>query len=320
MRPSYQVDIGSEKFGPENGSDIISIKVIRNIGLPTDSCEVFLVGGKDYPFERDNQARIRLGYDEELEQLFSGFVDNIEHGIATVRVTALGLAINLLRLRLDRVYLNQTAGKITADLAQEADINVGKASDGISLPVYVVDYANNAFEHILRLAERCSFDVYVTDDEELIFQKPSGGKKHTLEYGKEIIKVEEADFSPLFISARVYGESPASVKGSDTSHWLTKQEVKGEAGSGAVLSLHDPVVRDTQTAETVAQARLDRLEYTFAAVVETVGKPEIKLGDTVTLENMPSSAFQGDLEVRGVEHYLSKSKGFTTRIQCWMKR
>ncbi len=187
------------------------------------------------------------------------------------------------------------------------------------MPTYVVDYAANAYEHILRLAERCNFDVYMTDDEQLVFKEWNGGKKHSLEYGKEIIGVEELDFSPLFASARVYGESPASVKGSDTFHWLTKQEVKGEAGSGLALTLHDPAIKDKQTADTVADAMLNKLKYTFAAVVETVGKPEIKLGDTVALEGMPRSAIQGELEVRGIEHYLSKVEGFTTRISCWMK-
>lgn len=319
MRPNYLINIGSETFSPKNGSDVISVKVVRSIGLPTDSCEVFLVGRKDYSFRRDDQVKVQLGYDEELVQVFIGLLDNIEQGIATLRLTALGLAVRLIRLRLDRVYLNRTAGEIISDLAREVDIRVKKAADGIGLPMYVVDYAANAFEHILRLAERCNFDVYVTDDEQLVFKEWNGGREHSVEYGKEIITVEELEFSPLFIGARVYGESPASVKGSDTFHWLTKQEVKGEAGSGVVLSLHDPAIKDTETAKTVAKAKMNKLKYIFAAIVKTVGKPEIKLGDTVILEGMPNSALKGELEVRGVEHYLSKVKGFTTKISCWTR-
>jgi len=319
MRPNYLVNIGSEKFSPENGSDVIGIKVIRSIGLPTDSCEVFLVGRKDYSFKRDDQVKVQLGYDEKLMPVFSGFVDNIEHGIYKVRLTALGLTVGLLRLRLNRVYLNQTAGKIVRNLAQEVNLKVKEALDGINLPMYVVDDDTDAYEHILRLAERCNFDSYITDDEQLVFKKWNGGKKHSLEYGKELIRVEELDFSPLYVSARIYGESPASVKGSDTFHWLTKQEVKGEAGSGAALSIQDPAVKDKETAETVAKAKLNELKYTVVAVVETVGKPEIKLGDTIALEGMPTSAIKGELEVRGVEHYLSKVKGFTTKINCWMR-
>jgi phage protein D len=277
------------------------------------------VGGKDYSFGRDDQAKVHLGYDEKLVPVFSGLVDNVEYGIATVKMTALGLAVDLLRLRLYRVYSNQTAGDIVSDLAQEVGLKVKEASEGISFPMYVVDYAANAYEHILKLAERCNFDAYITDDEKLVFKEWNGGKKHSLEYGKDIIGIEELDFSPVYVGTRIYGESPSSVKGSDTYHWLTKQEIKGEAGSGAALSIHDPAIKDKETAETVAKARLNKLKYTLVAVVETVGKPEIMLGDTVAVEGMPTAALTGELDVRGVEHYLSKVKGFTTRICCWMK-
>jgi phage protein D len=320
LRPTYQVNIGSETFSTDKGDGIVSIHVIRNVGLPTDSCEVFLVGSNEYKFERDDEVKVKLGYDQEIVSVFSGFIDKIEQGISLVRLTALGPALGLLRLRINRVYLNQTAGKIVQDLAQEASLKVSEASDGINLPMYVVDDAASAYEHILRLAGRCNFDVYMTPDDELMFKKWNGNKTHTLEYGKNLISIEEQDFVPLYASTRVYGESPASVKGAETSHWLTKQEIKSEAGSGDVLAIADAAIRDTETAETVAKARLDKLKYTFAAVVETVGNPDIKVGNNVTLEGMPNSAVSGELEVRGVEHYLSKTKGFTTRIDCWMKR
>ena len=320
MRPAYQVNIGSESFGTEKGEDVVSIHVIRSVGLPTDSCEIFLVGSNGYSFARDDEVKVKLGYDEELVSVFSGFVDKIEQGIATVRLTALGAALGLLRLRINRVYLNQTAGKIVQDLTQEAGIKVSEASDGINLPMYVVDDTASAYEHILRLGDRCNFDVYMTSDDELMFKKWKGSKEHALEYGKDLIRVEEQDFVSLYGSTKVYGESPASVKGAETSHWLTKQEIKSEAGSGDVLAIADAAIRDTETAETVAKARLDKLKYTFAVFVETVGNPDIKVGNNVTLEGMPNSGVSGELEVRGVEHYLSKTKGFTTRIDCWMKR
>jgi hypothetical protein len=182
--------------------------------------------------------------------------------------------------------------------------------------MYVVDDAFNTYEHILRLAERCNFDVYITEDEQLVFKAWDGGKKHSIKYGEEILHIEELDFSPLYVSAKIYGESPASFRGSETSHWLTKQEVTGEAGSGAALFIHDPAIKDKETAEKVAKARLNQLKYTVAEVVDTFGKPEIKLGDTITLEGVPNSTIKGELEVRGIEHYLSKDRGFTTRISC----
>ena len=316
MRPSYLINIGSEVYSSENGREIISVFVDRNMGLPTDRCEALLVRSEDYVFEKGDVMKVSLGYDDKLKQVFSGLVENIRYEVNTIRVSALGVAAELLRLRINRIFLNQTAGKIVSDLSKEAKVKVKSASKGIRFPTYVIDDATNVYEHILKLAERCNFDVFVTEDEQLVFKEWGDGKNHVLQYGQEIIRLLAVDYSPLYTSTNVFGESPSSVKGSDTYHWLTKQEVKGEAGSGRVFLISDPAIRDKKTAETVAKAKMEKLRYTFSLFVEVVGNPQIKLGDTITLENIPNSSLKGQLEVRGFEHYVSKDKGFTSKFSC----
>jgi phage protein D len=317
MRPGYSVKIGSREFDAKNSIDLVSIRVARSVGLPIDSCEVVLLEN-DYSFSKDDEVRVRLGYDEELLPVFSGLVDNVEHGFSKLRLSALGLSSRLLRLKLNRVFLNQNASKIVENLAKEANLTVQGTSDGFVFLTYVVDDTASVYEHVLRLAERCGFDVRMADDDQLLFEKMEGGKTHSLGYGKEIIHVEKSELSQLYSSARVWGESPASFKGSDTSHWITKQEVKGEAGTGQPLSIHDPVIKSKETAEQVAQAKLKTLKRTLNMVVKTVGKPEIRLGDTVTVSDSPHPSIEGDFQVREIEHYLSKDEGFTTKIDCWM--
>jgi phage protein D len=313
MHPSFLINLGKTELSSEKKSGVVSLRVARSIGLPIDLCEIFLDNTEEH-FEKGEALKVQLGYDKKLETVFSGSVVEVEDRLSGVmKITALGPASRLLLLRLNRVYLSQTAGKIVRDLAGEVKLKVKTASDGINLPAFVIDEATNAFEHILKLAERCNFDVYVTEDEELIFKERGGGKNTMLRFGKDIIRYEEFSFSPLYTSAKIYGESPSSIKGTDTSHWLTKQEVKGEAGSGAPLLILDPAVKDKKTAESVAKARMERLKYSKGALFVTVGKPEIKLGDTVS-----SDRTTGDLEVRSIEHCLSKIKGFTTAINCIM--
>ena len=319
LRPNYEVSVGSKKFSRENNPGLLSVKVSRNVGLPTDYVELYLVGSNSYSFSKGDDVKIRLGYDDKMELAFSGFVENISLEINRVRITALGAGARLLRLRFNRVYLSQTAGQIVKNIAQEAKVKVKIASDGITIPVYAVDDAMNGFEHVLKLAERCNFDAYLTEDEQLVFKEWGNAKNNPLKFGQDIIHLEGFDYSPLYTSAKVFGESPSSVKGMDTYHWLTKKEVKGEAGSGTVLSIHDPAIRDQKTAETVAKARMEKLKYTFGLVVETVGKPTIKLGDTVTLEDVPYSTLKGTLEVRTIEHHLSKDKGFVSTVTCWTR-
>ena len=318
--PNYAVTIGSEKFSSDGKNKVVSIKVARGIGLPTDRCEVLLASSDGYGFKKGDDLKVELGYGTSLKTVFSGLVEDIERLLAKDRVTALGPAVLLLQLRLNRVYLNQTAGKIVTSIAKEANMQVQKVSDGITLPMYVIDETTNAYEHILKLADRCNFDAYVNENEKLVFKEWGGGKNYPVQYGKEITALKTLDFSPLYASARVHGESPSSMKGSDSVHWLTKQEVKGEAGSQLIFSIDDPTIKDKKTAETVAKARKSKLEYTFGVAVETVGKPEIKLGDTVTIKDAPIPNLKGPLEVRSVQHYLSKAKGFTTTINCWRRQ
>jgi phage protein D len=318
MRPNYEITLGSENYSHEQAPELVNVKISRNVGLPTDYAEVCLIGS-NYTFKKGDPAKIKLGYDDKLAQTFSGQVETISHEVNKVRITALGAGAKLLRLRFNRVYLSQTAGLIVKNIAQEAKVKVKTASDGITFPVYAVDDLTNGYEHILQLAERCNFDVYVTANEELIFKEWGNPKSNPLKFGQEIIRLEAFDYSPLFTSTKVCGESPSSVKGSDTYHWLTKKEVKGEAGSGNVLFIQDPAIRDQKTAETVAKARMEKLKYTFGLVVETVGKPAVDIGDNVTIEDAPYSTLKGTLEVRSIEHYLSKDKGFTSTVTCWRR-
>ncbi len=318
--PIYLVTIGSEKYRFDSENKIVYVRVACGIGLPTDRCEVLFATMEHYDFKKGDSIKVELGYHDTLKPVFNGIIEDIECVLSTIKISALGSAVSLLRLRLNRVYLNQTAGKIVSNITKEASLKVKTASDGINLPMYVIDEATNAYEHILKLADHCNFDVYITVDKELVFKEAGGGKNHKLQYGKDIICIKALDSSPLFEGTRVYGESPSSIRGSDTSHWLTKQAVKGEAGSNAVLSIDDPVIKDKKTAETVAKAITSKLGYTFFVDVETVGKPEIRLGDTITLEAVPMQELGGQLEVRGIEHYLSKTKGFTTILTCLRRK
>jgi hypothetical protein len=86
-----------------------------------------------------------------------------------------------------------------------------------------------------------------------------------------------------------------------------------------VLFVQDPAIRDQKTAETVAKAKMEKLKYTFGIVVETVGKPTVNIGDNVTIEGATYTTLRGALEVRSIEHYFSKDKGFTSTITCWRR-
>jgi hypothetical protein len=318
-KPTFSLNLGSEEFTSEKSSALINLKSFRGIGLPTDGFEINLNGHKKFEFKNDEEAKIEIGYGDKKKVVFKGLITNIDHDLSIVRVSGIGFASKLLRLRLSRVYLNQTVGKIISSIAQEANISIKTISDGINLPSYVIDEATNGFEQILRLAERCNFNV-LFDEEKLVVKLPETGKTNNLRFGKEIIDIATFSFLPLFGGAKICGESPSSFKGSDTSHWLTKQDIKGEDGNNVLLSLQDPAIKDKDAAQTVAKSKNAFLSCKYGLTLTVIGNVDIELGDTVVLEQLPIDSLESNLEVRSLEHTLSKTKGFVTKINCSVRR
>jgi hypothetical protein len=317
-KPTFYVNLGSEDYTSEKSSNLISIKSFKGIGLPTDGFEINLIGHKNFEFKKDEEAKIELGYGDKNKVVFKGFITNIDHDLSIVRVRGIGFASKLLHLRLNKVYLNQTVGKIISSIAEEANISIKTISDGINLPYYVVDEGTNGFEHLLRLAERCNFNV-LFDEDKLVVKLPETGKTNTLRFGKEIIDVATFSLIPRFGGVKIFGESPSSFKGSDTSHWLTKQEVKGEDGN-SVLTLQDPAIKDKDSAQTVAKSKNAFLSYKYGLTLTVIGNVDLELGDTVILGQLPFEGLESDLEVRSLEHTLNKNKGFITKINCSVRR
>jgi len=319
LKPTYKIRIGSETFDPDVQSPLVSLQVNLDMDIPADSFEARLgESEKSAKIKEGDNVSIQVGYEGDLEDVFKGVVDNVEPGLAEIRVTGLNFATKLLELRTDQLYENQSAGGIVTDLATIASVSLGEISDGLSFAMYVVDDGKNAYEHIRELAQKCGFDVYMTPESQLVFKKYERSQPHALEYGKDIIRAELQEEKPVVTGVVVQGESPSSFKGADTSHWLTKRQVEGMAGSGARLLIQDPTVRDKDTAEKVAKAQLDTFTRLVSGTVEVVGKAEVKLGDTVEITGMKNAKMNGEFQVRSVEHYLSKTAGFTTLIG-WRK-
>ncbi|MCP8307905.1 MAG: hypothetical protein H3Z53_02595 [archaeon] len=317
LHPAYKLQIASDTLDPSTSDDVVSIYVNLSMDIPVDSFEVILrMSDKSLKFKQDDDVSISLGYDQELIDVFKGKVDVVKPEVSKIRVTGLNSIWKLINQRTNRLYEKQSAGKIVSDLAKASGVATGEITDGINLPSYVIDDNKNAYEHIRELAERCGFDIYVTSDNKLIFKKYSRENVHTFEYGKNIVSADGYCYKSEFGSVKVFGESPSSTKGSDTWHWLTKKEVEGVAGSGPTLMITDPVLRDKDTAEKVAKAKLNTLNRNLLVNIETIGKPEVKIGDTLEIKSMPDSNLNGDFQVRSVEHIFNKSEGFKSIIGC----
>ncbi len=316
MKPAFSITVGSDSISAKERK-LVSLRVKRSMGLPIDSCEIKMSSPDALEVEGKEMVEASLGYEDKLEKVFAGALDKVEYDIRNLTLTGLGPFSALLKLKTKKVYSNQTAGKIVKDLAKEAEIEVKEASDGINLPIYSLDDKINAFKHILKLAKKCNFDIYSNEQGQLIFRSWVTEDRHTVEYGKDIMSASCLDTSPRYGSTEIRGESPSSSKGSHTITWLTKQNVLAKisgGGGGNPLIINDPTIKDTKTAQSVAKARAEKMKYKMKVTLDLVGRAEIKLGDVVDVNGTPNSSLNGEIQVTGVEHYLSKTKGFTTTV------
>src|SRR5207249_4674146 len=91
---------------------------------------------------------------------------------------------------------------------------------------------------------------------------------------------------------------------------------KGSAGSGKpVLLLERPSLRTREAAKTAATAEETRIRRnSVQGMLTSLGRPQVKLGDSVQLRGMPDGSLNKSFQVRAVTHRITKEGGFTTGI------
>jgi phage protein D len=325
FKPTYRLTINSTTIDASRApatSTVVALTVTVDMDAPADQLTLVLGRVDGVGVAQGDDLALELGYGDNLTQVWSGSAAVVEPGVTEVRVVGLTVMTQLLALRVDQTYEDKTAGQIASDLTKQAGISTGTVEGGITFPFYVVDSRRNAYQHLRDLAEKCGFDLYVTSEGELTFAKfAKTSPDHTFVYGSDIITLEVRQQSAKVEQVVAVGESPASSEGSQAASWLAKSfaKFKGTAGAGrAALILEDVSVRTRQAAQTFAQAKLDRLKkQTVTGRLQTLGRPGVKLGDAIRIQDMPEGRMDGIFQVRSVTHRLSKAGGFLTTIGFW---
>lgn len=319
--PAYRVRIGSHTFESGTCQDIISMSVDLDLNVPLDSFRIDLVPGPKANRIRNGDAVIiELGYEGTLKKVLTGAVDAVESRMSSVMVEGFSVVSILTKTRVNQVYEMQTAGSIVNDLAGKAGISVKVAQEGLSFPLYVVDDTKDVFTHMKDLARKCGFDIFVTGDGRLVFKKYSRQTPRPFKYGRDIILAQANESTPFSASVKVYGESPSSFKGTDTSHWITKRVIEGVAGSGNVpFLIEDPVIRDKETADKAAAAWLETIMIPLSGMIKVLGNAWVMPGDTIEIKDIPDTRMNGEFQATGVGHIFNKNEGFVSVVD-WVKK
>ncbi|MFX0194500.1 MAG: hypothetical protein ACFFCW_00135 [Candidatus Hodarchaeota archaeon] len=344
FKPTYKFTIGSATFDStqDPNTQIISIElqismapvmdfakiVVGSINKPEGGLvgQAIAAGGTSGASGEINgttvnvgdNLTIELGHENNLTQVFAGILSEIEPSVNTVVFMGSNGADNMTKTRINQTYQNQSAGQIVSDLAGQVNAEIDVAENGIDFPFYIVDDRKHVFQHAVELAAKSGLDLYVTPENQFTMRKFQKTRAdHTFSYGEDIIEVQIFQGSPVAGNILVSGESPASSQGNDAWHWFAKDSsaFQGSAGEGNALLIQESSIRTKEGADTYAAGKLDLV--TRAAThgrIVIVGKPEVRLGDAIAIEGVPTESLNGLFQVRRVRHQLSKIRGFTTTI------
>jgi hypothetical protein len=267
-----------------------------------------------------DEVEIELGDDEGgTAKVFTGVVSELRRQAGGYTIWCSSALQCLTRLHVNKVYEQQKAGDIVSDLAGIAELSSGSVEAGLSYPFYAIGSDRHLLDHLLTLAKRDGFDLYADVDDALVYAAYSGplGLPLKLRYGAEILEFHAEEQAAAVDGVEVYGESPASLGEGDKAYsWLTKEEVKGNAGSssGNVLRMAIASIRNQDAAGIAAENILAELSLKNSGWVEVLGTSKPELGGTIELSDIPDGGPNGSYKVTGVKHRLDKTHGFITTV------
>jgi hypothetical protein len=262
---------------------------------------------------------LALGHDGEESPVFVGEVAAVRPSLAGTQLRGVGVMTALLHLRTATTYAGRAAGDVVSDLLARAGLRPGVVENGPTLPRYVVHPGRSAHAHLRELADRLGLELYSDRRGRVMFHAPPApapAEQYT--FGRHLLEAAGQLRAGLPGAIYVGGESPASERGADTSHWLTRDEPGhpgvGESGDPRRVIL-DPVARTKDLVDrfaegwwTVATRGRRRLRLTV------LGRPELELGDPVSATGSPDGALDGSGYVRALRHAFSAHGGFITEL------
>ncbi|MEM9010939.1 MAG: hypothetical protein AAGE18_06915 [Pseudomonadota bacterium] len=326
LRPAYRVTIGGQQVdsaGAPLANTLTAIDVQLDMdAMAADQATLFAGQVGAFAPEVGDEVVIALGYadeDQEVVEVMRGTVAEVRPDVTAERIVCLNAASRLARQRMAQAFRDSRAEDIVQTMAAEANVTVARTGQSELLPYYVIDPGKSLLRHMADLAALTGFDLYLTHDDELVFEPFGAGREVLpLAYATDILAFEVNERPPAHAMVEVYGEGPGAGQGAESWSWLTKDFAprKGSAGQGTpTLLLERPVARTAELAQMVADAaetRFRRKALTGAVVI--LGRPSLRLGDAIRLSEMPDAALNATFQVRALRHRIDKRTGFVTDV------
>jgi hypothetical protein len=312
--PTPQPGMAEQLAGAATGAAAGALGFGEAEGEPAFSVQV-----RGTAIKHGDQVIIELTSGDRTARVVTAEVQSIESSLGQMRIRGVTGKQKLANARLNQVYENQTLKQIVSDLASQAGVQVGDVETGSSHSYYVVHESKNLLNHVHELARRDGLDIYFDQENALTAKKfNKSSPDHTFFYGIDVLDLHLRNHQPVSDHLVVYGESPASNRGSDTWHWIAKDlsPFRGEVGKGAnTLAISDGSLRTKDAATNLVTSRFGALkDCATLGKLKILGNPEVKLGEAIEIKNAPKPELNGLFKVISVRHILNKREGYLTFV------
>jgi hypothetical protein len=261
-------------------------------------------------------VKVELGYDGNLNTVFSGVVTDVEWLVEAVIVEAESLTRQLTALHVNAYFENAFAADIVQGLVGETDMSTGRVEPGLRFAFYAIGSNQSAWDQLRELAKQCGFDLYADADDQLVFGSALPGVPEMFQFGINILKLRIEQRQEAVSGVEIYGESPASFgAGPDGSTWFTKKDVKGSVGSDPKQRLYIPAARTQELATQIANNVWAAISPKKTGSLRILGKSTLVLGGTIVVSDMPVDSQNGTYKITGVNHLMHPIKGYLTILE-----
>jgi phage protein D len=316
-RPAFELSLGD---GSADGlaRAVVSIELEAGTAPGVDALVTVLASGADAPAVAvGDKCSVSLGYEGELEKVFSGAVASVRRSVdGPTRVLATNAGAGLARMRVNQSYEQLSAGEIVNELASRFGVEPGAVEDGVQLPFYVVDDRRSVWAHLAVLARACGYLTFADPEGRIVFgPPPAGPPTQSFAYAVDVLSLAAAGSTASVGAVTIVGEGAAGSQGADAAAWFAKDAagVTGTAGSGVPERLfQEPSLRTGEAAQTAADAAARTPALTGRVVVP--GAPGVTVGGAIEITGTPGDTLNGICTVRALRHRYAKRAGFVTTI------
>ena len=148
LKIDYNIEIGSTQFKPATNSRLVELHSQASMNAPVPHCRMAFTIPADLSMAVGDNVKVELGYDGDLNTVFSGVVTSVKWEVGVVAVEAESLSRQLTALYTNAYFENAFAADIVNDLAGETDMATGRVEPGLRFAFYAIGSNRSAWSQL----------------------------------------------------------------------------------------------------------------------------------------------------------------------------